>query len=237
MPSQPDIPHERVAAFVRQHTHDLRNGLNSLDLETALLRELVSDAEAQAAVERLRRQLRGVAAQLRALSALFEEPQPMAAPIAAKELLLIWHEQHAAFVSAPETEWRDELEGENVNVDAEMMAAIFRELLANAAAFHQAGPAHVRAWREGEQAVFELREPKPSALDTAGWGQPFSSTRRAGYGLGLWAARRRAEANGATFTQRYLPEESALVTRIALPSVGAPDPCDRRGAPSPSSGR
>lgn len=219
MPSDPDIPHARVAAFVRQHTHDVRNGLNSLDLETALLSELVSDAEASTTVERLRKQLRGVAGQLRSLSALFQEPQPMAAPLAAKELLLIWREQHTALASTPEVEWSDELADEKVDVDAEMMAGVFRELLANAAAFREGAPAQVRAWREGKEVVFELREPKTLALDTAGWGQPFSTTRRGGYGLGLWAARRRAEANGATFTQRYSPDDSALVTRIALPVV------------------
>ena len=72
---------------------------------------------------------------------------------------------------------------------------------------------------ENPAVVFELREPKSATLDPSGWGQALSTTKRGGYGLGLWAARRLIEANGATFLQRYVPEAGALLTRISLPVV------------------
>lgn len=219
MPSDFDIPLARVAAFLRQHTHDVRNDLNSLDLETALLQELTTDPEAQAGVGRLRKQLRVVAERLRSLSSVFQDPQPMPGLLAAKELLLIWREQHDALRSPPQVEWSDELGDEKVKVDAELMAAVFRELLKNAAEFREGGPAQIRALREGGEVVFELREPKSAAANPAEWTKPFFSTRSGGSGLGLWAARRWVEANAATFTQRYLPTESALLTRIALPVI------------------
>ena len=219
MESDPEISWPRLAAFVRQHTHDVRNGLNALDLETALLQELATDDEGRASVARVRQQVRGLAEKLRAMSALFQEPQPCAAPLAARELLLIWREQNDALAEPPVVEWIEEVGDAKVNVDAGMMATVFRELLANARSFREGEPAIASARREGEEIVFELCEPKPAPVDTAAWGRRiFETTKRGGYGLGLWTAKRLTEAIGATLTRRN--EEGALVTRIALPVCG-----------------
>jgi hypothetical protein len=217
MEAEPQIPWSRVAAFVRQHTHDVRNGLNSLDLEISLLREIVAGSEAEECAERVRKQARAVAEQMRTLSALFQAPQPAAAPIAARELLLIWREQNAALPGAPKIQWVNKVGDEKVSVDAGMMATIFRELSSNAAVFSQGDPAAITARREGSAVVFELRESKTEPLDPSEWGGLFSTTRRNGYGLGLWNAHRLAKANGATMTQQFSPAESALITRIAIP--------------------
>lgn len=218
MDSGPDveIPWKRIAAFVRQHTHDVRNGLNSLDLETTFLNELVTEEEATASVGRLRKQLRSLALQLRSLSALFQEPQPVAAPIAARVLLQIWQEKHAALQDLLEVRWVDELGAERVSVDVEMMARVFHELLTNAAEFSTDGPVTITARAKGGEVIFELREPKKETLDTSTWGQPFFSTRRGGYGLGLWSARRLLQANGAPLVQRHVPEDGCLMTQIVL---------------------
>lgn len=216
---EPDIPWSRVAAFVRQHTHDVRNGLNSLDLETEYLGELVPAGEAAESVDRVRKQLRSVAQQLRSLSALFQQPSPLAAKIPARVLLKIWREKHASLTPAPEVHWIDELGEQQVNVDVEMMATVFRELLTNAVAYSPRVPLTISARIEGGAVVFELREPKQSPLDTSTWGQPFTSTRRDRYGLGLWTAYRLMALNDVSLTQRYLPEEACLQTRLVLPVV------------------
>ena len=98
-----------------------------------------------------------------------------------------------------------------------MMATGFHELLANAAHFPEGGTATASARREGEEIIFELREPKAGPLDPSTWGEPFSTTRRGGYGLGLWSARRLVDAGGGTFAQHHAPVEGALITRIAMP--------------------
>jgi len=217
MDPEPDIPWAHFTAFVRQHTHDVRNGLNSLDLETALLREIVVDPEGRACVDRLREQVRALGTQMRELSALFHDPKPIPAPLAARDLFLIWKEQQPALPTSLEVLWVDELGSEQVDVDAGMMATVFRELLENAAAFSQGGTTTASARREGDSVLFELREPKTGALDTSDWGKPLATTRRGGYGLGLWSARRLLAANHGRIVQRHAPGEGALVTRVFLP--------------------
>ena len=216
MLSEPEISWPRLAAFVRQHTHDVRNGLNALDLETALLQELATDDEGRASVARVREQVRGLAEKLRAMSALFQQPQPYAAPLAARELLLIWREQNDALAEPPVVEWIEEVGDAKVNVDAGMMGTVFRELLANARSFREGEPAIASARIEGDEVIFELREPKSAPVDTAAWGRRvFETTKRGGYGLGLWTVQQLIEALGAIVTRRNV--DGALVTRIALP--------------------
>ena len=217
MDPEPDIPWARFAAFVRQHTHDVRNGLNGLDLETALLLELVAEGEGRDCVGRVREQVRALGTQMRELSALIHDLKPISAPLAARDLFLIWKEQHAGLPKPIEVQWVDELAAEVVNVDVGMMASVLRELLANAAAFSEGGTATASARCEGDEVIFELREPKTGALDPSAWGEPLATTQRGGYGLGLWSARRLIEANRARIEQRHVASEGALVTRIFLP--------------------
>lgn len=221
MESEPDTPYARVAEFVCQHIHDLRNVLNTLELETGLLRELVGGDEARISADRVCKQVRVLADRLRSLSESFRDTEPMTAPIAARELLLIWREQHATVEGARDVQWVDSLGDEKVNVDVEMMVKIFREVLSNAAAFAQGTPFVITMRSEDGSVTFELREPKTEVLDPSQWGRPFSRIRQGHYGLGLWSARRMVQAHGATFEQRYVPEERQLVTRLCLPVTGA----------------
>ena len=217
MPAEPEIKWSRLAAFVRQHTHDVRNGLNSLDLETALLFEIVADSEGRECIQRQREQVRAIGAQMRELAARFQNPKPILAPLAARDLFLIWEDQQADLPKPLAVQWVDELGTEQVNVDAGMMANAFRELLENAAAFSEGGTMTASARCEGDEVIFDLREPKTGALDPSAWGEPLATTRRGGYGLGLWSARRLLVANHARIEQRHVASEGALLTRIFLP--------------------
>ena len=204
---------------MRQHTHDVRNGLNSLDLEAALLQELVGDEEGRAGVNRVRQQVRGLAESLRSLAASFHELQPYCAPLAASELFLIWREQHESLPEPLAVEWAGDIGEEQVKVDAAMLAGALRELLENARRFRDGAPASASVRREGNDVVFELREPKAKPVQCDGWGRDlFATTKRGGYGLGLCMVRRAVEANGGIFTQNG--ESGELVTRLVLPVGG-----------------
>lgn len=212
------IPTSPLSAFLRRHTHDMRNDLNALELELALLKELSPEGEAQECVARMSRQARLIAERMKALSARFQDPLPFASILPAHALFVIWQERCEDHRERPDVRWDEQLGDQNVEVDAGMMAAVFNELLCNAASFCR-GPITVSARPEGTAVFFEMREPQEVPLDTQLWGRPFYTTRTGHDGLGLWTARRMIAANQAEIAQRYLPEDSVLLTRITIPQA------------------
>jgi len=217
MHHDPDVPVVRVAAFIRQYVHDLRNTLTCVGLEMAVLKDLVADPEATHSLVRLRRHVRAVEDELRSLSTLFQEPRPVPVPIPARELLDIWSQTHEALTDIPAVRWMNMLKAERVAVDTGMLTSVFAELLINAGAFSTKEPLTVTGERQGERVVFELREPKRERMDTTHWGELFYTTQRGRSGLGLWAARRAIEAHAGTLDPLQTAEGDDLVTRISLP--------------------
>jgi hypothetical protein len=218
MPAIPDIAWSRVAGFVRQHTHDLRNDLNGLDLEAALLSDLTNETEVRESVARLRGEIRRIATSLRALSSKFADPRPNPLRLPAAELFLIWQDQWRELPARPEVEWTGTLDREQVNADPVAVGAALRELLTNAQAFGTGSPLHAGARAEGGRVIFTLREPKAEAVDPAHWGRsPFISTQRSGYGLGLCNALAAIEASGGELVWRFDAPAMELVTTISFP--------------------
>jgi hypothetical protein len=216
MQSIPDVSWSRIAAFVRQHAHDLRNDLNALDLDAALLAELVTDAEAREGVKRMRAGIKKIATDLRALSNLLAAPHPAPRDVAARELFALWQEAGGA----AEVEWTDALGDEHVNVDPNGIGWAFHELFSNASAFRSGGTLRATARAADGGVTFELREPKSAPTDTSRWGRaPFESTRPGHYGLGLCALVRTISANGGTVAWRFAEAERELVTTICFPAV------------------
>lgn len=213
------IPWSRVTAFVRQHTHDVRNGLNGLELETELLREIVTDPEGAASMDAIQKKLRTVTKQLKSISSLFHDPSPLLAPIPASSLMRIWHESLASLSKSPPVNWVDRLDGEEVNADFSMMAHLLRELLANASHFSPGAVLTASAFAHEGHVVFQLLEPKSEAASPSEWGQPLVTTRRGGYGLNLWTAKRNVESMGAAFTQKYDAEQRAVLSAVKFPQI------------------
>ena len=218
MHSAPDLSWSHLAQFIRQHAHDVRNGLNGLDLEAALLSDLAQDREAAESVARIRAQIRGLATDIRTLAAKFADPQPSRALYAARELFLIWQDQLAALDPAPTVQWSGALGAEQVNVDAAAVANVLRELLANAQSFGTGAPLRGAARVEDRQIVFELCEPKDAPVETASWGRaPFASMRHGHYGLGLWEAQRVITASGGEVQRRFVQDAMELITTLRFP--------------------
>lgn len=220
MHSALELPWPRVAAFVRQHTHDVRNDLNSLDLEGALLAEMVTDEEAKESIGRIRRQIRQAAGKLKALAAKFGEPRPALASILASDLFEIWQEQARGLSGPLEMTWASKLGGESLSIDAALMAMTLRELLDNAVTFSSGSKISASAYPRRDRVNFELEETKSEPVDPGGWCvNPLQSSRRGGYGLGLWQAQRIVQAHGGELSQRYVPEGNSLVSTVWLPIV------------------
>lgn len=205
-----------VATFVRQHTHDIRNHLNGLDLEAALLAEIVTDGEAAKSVTRLRAQIRSIAANLKMIAGKFSSPEIRPAPVDARELFLIWQD-HAKALGLDSMIWQSTLGREKVNVDVAAISGVLQELLINARHFTgTTGLAALAGWHGG-RIEFELRETKREPVDPTSWGEkPFASTKRSGYGLGLWQATQAVAANGGAISRAFLPN-GTLVTKLEFP--------------------
>lgn len=215
---EPLVTWNRVAAFVRKHLHDVRNDLNSVDLEASLLSDMVPDGEAKTSVEHIQRQLRASALNLRQLSTCFQKYDPYPASIAASSLLQIWQEKHEAMKGAPNVEWQDQSGEVKVKVDIQMMASVFLELLKNAATHSKHAPITISVQKQGDLVRFEMRETKESPVDTTEWGKPFYSTERNTYGLGLWTVYNMVQVNEGEFQQQYIPAEKVLTSTITLPA-------------------
>ena len=209
-----------IAGFVRQLTHDVRNQLNGLELETALIADCLPDPEALESLGRIREQLHHVAGSLKSLSSKFADPCPTLSPIAAAELFLIFQEQAEGMDKLPPIEWTHTLDHEQIVVDATELANAAKELLANAREFGGTGARlQIGARSEPGKVIYEFREPKSAPLETKQWGHaPFHTTRRnGGYGLGLWETHRIVEANSGKIAHEYSPEKKELLTTLSFP--------------------
>lgn len=216
------IPFERVSTFIRQITHDVRNNLNAMDLQAAYVAELVTDSEALEEVQRIRTHIQQAAKQLQALSANFWVATPSLVTYSARifvedlqDRLAKLHPDYASKV-----QWKVELGEQMVALDLEMIFAAIAEVFENAFQFKEGEePIEARIAAEDGKFVIEFREPKTSVpSDPARWGwEPFLSSRRGGYGLGLFRARQILAEHEGELRFTYDPEKNILLSRIVLP--------------------
>ena len=222
LPSEPLVPLERVSKFIRLLTHDVRNGLSAIDLETAFIAEIATDPEVLAEVRKLREMVTESATMLRRISQNFQpatiHPIPWAATTVMEELR---KQMQAEFPEEmPTVTLENRFQTETVQVDLNQTVAATLAVLRNAFQFREEGVlVRVIGRSQDGHAMIEVREPK-TALQTetppAQWSaEPLRSTRPGGYGLGLYQARKISEAQGGKLETSFTGTE--LVTRITLP--------------------
>lgn len=217
------VPFGNVSGFVRQLTHDIRNGLNTLDLQTAFVQELLpADAEAADELKRLRALITSTAKNLQSLSGTFWIGEPRLVTYEAKMFMEDFRGRLDRLLpeTRPEIAWRSTLGEEAVAIDLEMITRAFGEVFKNAAHFHEKGrPVSAQVQAQGGRFILELREGKSAlASAPATWGrEPLVSTRRGGYGMGLFHARRLLAAHDGTLDFAFDPAAQELTTRLTLP--------------------
>ena len=197
----------RLTAFVRQLGHDIRNDLNALSLEAALLKELVTDPEAATSAARIQSQLRDIANRLKELSSRYAVPAPQPGPVSTGELA----SQLQNVIGSEEVDWEIKGEGQ-VHTDVALLARAFRELAQNATdrATGQKPKAIVEAGKNGG-ATLTLREkgneyPWPSTA--------FESPKAGRYGAGIPIAAAILQGLGHTVERRKAGED--FETKITL---------------------
>ncbi len=215
------VPLDRVVKFVRQFSHDARNHLGSMDLQSAYLAELSTDPELTAELKKLRAMISGAARSIQAMTAQLSVSKPN--PLALKASMFFEDFQqrlaHMLPDQAPSIQWEVDTGEVTVEFDMEMMFNALCELCRNALQFQD--PAHpleasVRA--AADTLVFELRaRPRSIDLPLEQWGmEPFVTTRRGGYGLGLFHARQLLALNGGDLQFLQDTAKEGTITRVTL---------------------
>ena len=224
----PDVPWERVERFVGQLTHDIRNGLNALELQLTFLGEISTDPEAVDEVKRVRATLGNVTRHLQMLRIATGSVHPYAMEYPSAEffddlrerLVKLHPDASERFV------WETRLDADfMLAVDPELTLNALLELLSNALSFAADAASPIRAvvTATGEKATISLHEPHAvrPGIPLEDWGRaPLLTTRRGTYGLGLFRVRRSIEAQGGALDVEYSAENQILTTTVAL--RGAP---------------
>jgi light-regulated signal transduction histidine kinase (bacteriophytochrome) len=216
------VPWDDVVRFVRQLSHDLRNDLNALELQSAYIAELTQDQELQTEIKRLREVTSALYSTLQRLSRAVGEITPNMISYRAPEF---WTDMRAEIErkfsnKTDEIKWGAQLQDVVLHVDPQLLQEVFTELFANAFQHDRgSGPLLAGARIDNDRLLFTLHEPK-IAFDSAtqNWGrQPFRNTSQRHYGLGLNRVRAIIEAHGGEVQAHYDPKASALVSTVTLP--------------------
>jgi K+-sensing histidine kinase KdpD len=212
----------KVTRFVRQLSHDLRNHLNAVELQSVYLSELTEDAELKSEIKRLREMIGQLGTVLQKLSADMAPIKTNLMEYRAHDFIEdIRRKFNNDFPDeAPRLHWKTQLGEAVVDVDPQLFQQAFFELFANAFR-HEAKAEGLKVTVSAEKGrfIFALHEPKESFdLPTEKWAcEPLRNVTQGHYGLGLNRVRGIVEAHGGNFHTQYDPAASALVTTIALP--------------------
>jgi len=215
------VPWIDTVRFVRQLSHDLRNHLNAIELQSAYISELDAGAELKGEIKRLREMISGLSTVLQKLTDL-GEVKPNLIPYRASDFVEDLRKTiaHEFPNESAEITW-DIQEGEAMlNVDPQLLQQAFSEIFANAFQHGRGKGALIATARsDRKRFVFSLREPKTRfESSTENWGrEPFRRITRGHYGLGLNRARIIMETHGGEMQAEYDPKDSTLITTLTLP--------------------
>jgi K+-sensing histidine kinase KdpD len=216
------VPWSDTVRFVRQLSHDLRNDLNALELQSAYIAELTQDQELTGEINRLREVFSSLNSTLQLLSRAVADVAPNRVSYPAGEFLTDMRTQIERNFPKENREitWDVLLQDGMLNIDPQLFQEVFAELFANA--FHHdrgKGALAAKARISNGRFLFSLHEPKAVfSSDTQNWGrEPFLNIRQRHYGLGLNRVRAIIEAHGGELEAQYDPKTATLVSTVILP--------------------
>jgi signal transduction histidine kinase len=216
------VPWSDAIRFVRQLSHDLRNDLNAIELQSAYIAELEKNEELQSEIKRLREMVSRLASTLQRLSRDVGEVKPTRISYRATDLMEDLRRKIDDDFPKKNTEitWENQPGNAMLNVDPQLLQEVFTELFANAFLHERGkGPLLAKAKIDNNRFLFALHEPKAHFdLSTQNWGrEPIRKTSQRHYGLGLNRVRAIVEAHGGKLHAQYDPNASALITTLTLP--------------------
>ena len=214
-----------VVRFIRQLSHDLRNHLNAIELQSAYISELERDDELKSEIKRLREMISGLTSALHSLSKAVSEVKPTLISYPAADFVEDLRKKIDQDFSreGAEITWNVQLGDAMLNVDPQLLQETLTELFANAFRHNRGkGPLVATAKIDDNQFLFTLEEPKARFdLPTDHWGrEPLRKISQGHYGLGLNRVRAIVDAHAGELYAQYNPENSTLITRLVLPLEG-----------------
>jgi signal transduction histidine kinase len=223
----PNVAWSDVVRFIRQLSHDLRNHLNAIELQSAYISELERDDEIKSEIKRLREMISGLTSTLQSLSKAVSVVKPNLISYPAADFVEDLRKKITRDFSGENAEitWNVQLGDATLNVDPQLLQETFTELFANAFRHNRdKGPLVATAKIDNNQFLFTLEELKARFdLPTDNWGrEPLRKISQGHYGLGLNRVRAIVQAHGGELYAQHNPNVPALTTTIVLPASGSP---------------
>ncbi len=215
-----DVPWDEIVKFVRQLSHDLRNHLNAVELQSAYVGEIATDPELKDEIKRLRGMLSGLGAVLQKLSADMANVRPTLMSYKAADFLEDLRQKIESTVPKPTIAWDVQVGDAAVELDPQLLPLAVQELLANAARHGEGRLLNVSATINGANSfVLTVTEPKEHfEAATDNWGrEPLRNITQGHYGLGLNRARIIVESHHGQLAAHHDPASKNLVTTITIP--------------------
>jgi signal transduction histidine kinase len=222
------VPMPRLVNFVRQVTHDVRNGLNAIDLQAAFVAEIAPPGEFADEIGKLRGMVNHVTRDMQELSARFAELRPVLMSYPVHEFMMGLKEavEEEFDTQAKRLVWEVKAGEVEMEMDYTLLTQALMELVRNAIYFREGDDAiHFTVWNDRGNVVFEVRQKKAPLTGVDDWGRlPLTSGRRGGYGLGLFYVRRILDTLGGELEPDYDGQSGELRVRLTLPLIGARTP-------------
>ena len=222
----PSVAWPDMVKFVRQLSHDIRNNLNAVELQSAYLAELAEEGEIKSEIQRLRAMTSQIGTSLQRLTAGLSQVNPNLISYPAADFVEDLKEKLTKEFpdNAGKVIWDVQLKDATLQIDPQLAQQAFLEIFGNAFQHERNLKAiTARACIANNRFVFELQEPKARfELSTENWGrEPLRNVSQGHYGLGLNRARSVAEAHSGDFQAEYDQKTSTLITTVRLPSFAA----------------
>ena len=219
------VPWSDAIRFIAQLSHDLRNNLNAIELQSTYIEELGKSEEVRNEIKRLREMISRLASTLQRLSRAVGEVKPNLIPYSASDFMqdLRGKIDRDFPEESKEISWEIQLGDAMLNVDPQFFEEAFTEIFANAFRHDRGkGPLVASAKIDDKGFLFSLHESKARFdLPTQNWGrEPLRKMSQRHYGLGLNRVRAIVEAHGGDLNAQYDPKVSALITTFRLPLSG-----------------
>src|SRR5260370_989884 len=222
----PSVAWPDMVKFVRQLSHDIRNNLNPVELQSAYLAEMAQDPEMKNEIQRLREMISEVGRNLQGLTSGLSQANPTPISYPAADLIEDLKQKLAKTFAdnAAKVTWDVQLKDAALKIEPQFGQRWFLEVVPNAFQ-HERNVKSIaaKAYIDKDRFVFELHEPKAHfELSTENWGhQPLRNVSQGHYGVGLYRARSIAEAHGGDLRAKYDRKTSTFMTTVILPSFPA----------------